>query len=145
MTIGLDADGTVFKHAYPNIGEDIGAIPVLKKLVAAGHQLVLNTMRSGKELKEAVKWLEDQGVSLGGINENPTQREWTESPKVYAEVYIDDAAIGIPLIFTASRPYVDWPTLDLWFKDIGMYDSSLLHLSWGELLTYSRRQKLARL
>ena len=46
MIIAVDFDGTCVKHAYPKIGEDIGAIPVLKQLVNDGHQLVLNTMRS---------------------------------------------------------------------------------------------------
>ena len=35
MVIALDFDGTVVTHEYPYIGEDIGAVPVLKELVAA--------------------------------------------------------------------------------------------------------------
>ena len=33
MVIGLDFDGTVVSHAFPGIGKDIGAVPILKKLV----------------------------------------------------------------------------------------------------------------
>ena len=33
-------------------------------------------------------------------------------PKIYANIYIDDAALGTPLKYdedgTISRPYVDW-------------------------------------
>ena len=44
--IVLDFDGTVVKHRYPAVGEDIGAVPVLRKLVQNGHDLLLSTMRS---------------------------------------------------------------------------------------------------
>ena len=44
--IVLDFDGTVVKHRYPAVGEDIGAVPVLRKLVQNGYYLILNTMRS---------------------------------------------------------------------------------------------------
>ena len=64
MIIAVDFDGTCVKHAYPKIGEDIGAIPVLKRLVKDGHQLVLNTMRSRGTLVEAVQWFEDNGIKL---------------------------------------------------------------------------------
>lgn len=33
MIIGIDFDGTCVKHAFPKIGEEIGAAPVLKELV----------------------------------------------------------------------------------------------------------------
>lgn len=56
MKIGIDFDGTCVTHDYPRIGKDIGAVPVLKELVERGHKLILNTMRSGKELEDAVEW-----------------------------------------------------------------------------------------
>ena len=106
MLIALDFDGTVCKHEYPNIGKDLpNCISILKQLLAKKHQLILNTMRSGKELQEAVNWLNSQGIKLYGINKNPTQTSWTTSPKVYAEIYIDDAALGCPLDKNGS---VDW-------------------------------------
>jgi len=45
MIIAIDFDGTCVTHAYPKIGKDIGAVPVLKQLVQYGHQLILWTMR----------------------------------------------------------------------------------------------------
>lgn len=109
MIIAIDFDGTCVKHAYPKIGEDIGAIPVLKQLVKDGHQLVLNTMRGGELLGEAVKWFNDNGIILCGANHTPGQATWTTSPKVYAELYIDDAALGCPTIMDKDgRVYVDW-------------------------------------
>jgi hypothetical protein len=109
MIIAIDFDGTCVTHEYPNIGRDIGAIPVLRKLTKAGNQLILNTMRSGAKLQDAVDWFGKNGIPLYGINENPDQKSWTDSPKVYADLYIDDAALGCPLKNNyGGRPYVDW-------------------------------------
>ena len=110
MFVGLDFDGTVVTHDFPDIGKDIGAISWLLKIQEAGGRIILNTMRSGESLVAAVQFLEDQGVELYGVNQNPSQTSWTSSPKVYAHVYIDDAAFGCPLIFpdNGKRPYVDW-------------------------------------
>jgi hypothetical protein len=111
MYIGIDFDGTCVTHAFPKIGLDIGAIPVLKELVSEGHQLVLNTMRDDVYLQDAVDWFAFNNIPLFGVNENPTQKSWTSSPKVFADMYIDDAALGCPLKFDAkmsNRPFVDW-------------------------------------
>ena len=109
MIIAIDFDGTCVKHAYPEIGEDIGAVPVLKEMVKNGHQLVLNTMRSGRLLDEAVQWFESNGIKLSGANYTPGQATWTSSPKVYANVYIDDAALGCPTTMDNNENiYVDW-------------------------------------
>lgn len=110
MVIALDFDGTVVTHEYPYIGEDIGAVPVLKELVAGGHQLILFTMRSGKLLDDALAWFERNGIELYAVNENPEQVSWTSSVKVHANMYIDDCALGCPIRFEdgVRRPFVDW-------------------------------------
>ena len=110
MVIALDFDGTVVTHEYPYIGEDIGAVPVLKELTAAGHQLILFTMRSGKLLDEALAWFAKNGIELYAVNENPDQKSWTSTVKVHANMYIDDCALGCPIRFEDGirRPFVDW-------------------------------------
>ena len=111
MIIAVDFDGTCVTHEYPRVGKDIGAVPVLKKLTNSGHKLVLNTMRSGDELADAIQWFIDNDIPLYGVNENPTQKEWTASPKVYAHIYIDDCAFGCPLKMDPAigdKPFVDW-------------------------------------
>jgi hypothetical protein len=126
MIISVDFDGTCVTHEFPFVGKDIGAVPVLKELVQNGHQLILFTMRSDKQevltdhyeihskaesyLTEAVNWFKDNGIPLYGIQTNPSQKSWTSSPKAYAEMYIDDAALGCPLVYPGGveRPYVDW-------------------------------------
>lgn len=116
LVIAIDFDGTCVTHEYPYMGSDIGAVPVLKELTEAGYHLVLNTMRSGKTEKEAVKWFKDNDIPLYGVNKNPDQKSWSASPKVYADLYIDDSALGVPLTSspTSTRPYVDWIRVREW-------------------------------
>jgi len=128
MTINIDFDGTVTTHAFPKVGKSIGAQFVLKRLVANGHKLILFTMRSdkngtmstadpgiiaipGQYLTDAVNWFKENEIPLYGIQTNPTQHTWTTSPKAYAQMYIDDAALGCPLINDkeyAERPFVEF-------------------------------------
>jgi hypothetical protein len=111
MIINIDFDATCVTHDYPNVGKDIGAIPVLKLLVTEGHKLILFTMRDKKELDDAVFWFLENEIPLYGIQTNPMQRSWTTSPKSYAQLTIDDSALGCPLINDMSfhqRPYVNW-------------------------------------
>lgn len=123
MVIAVDFDGTVVTHRYPQIGVDIKAVPVLKKIVDAGHQIVLYTMRSGKELEEAVAWFTENEIPLYGVNENPDQKSWTASPKVYAQIYIDDAALGAPTLFVeemSARPFICWAKVEDMLKENGI-------------------------
>jgi len=113
--IVLDFDGTVVKHRYPAVGEDVGAVPVLRKLVKNGHRLLLSTMRSSNSegvdtLQPALDWFKERDIPLFGVNENPSQKTWTSSSKVYGNIYIDDAALGAPLKTDDSDapPFIDW-------------------------------------
>ena len=110
LYIGVDFDGTVVEHKYPEIGRPImGAIETIIELQEAGHKIILYTMRSEERLVQAVEYLEENGVKLYSVNENPSQKYWTKSPKVFCNEYIDDAALGCPLEFPSKgRPYVNW-------------------------------------
>ena len=118
--IAVDFDGTVVKHRYPDIGEDIpGAVDTLRELVNKGHKLLLNTMRGGRELQEAVEWFDIRRLPLYGINHNKRQDYWTLSPKVWADVYIDDAAAFAPLLKETEegytgRDYLNWVAVKSW-------------------------------
>lgn len=136
MTILIDFDGTCVTHDFPNVGKEIGAVPVLKKLVKAGHNLILFTMRSdrlekkstgdpnisdvtGLFLTDAVNWFKQHDIPLYGINTNPTQKNWTSSPKAYGELMIDDSALGAPLCINPElsfRPFIDWKTTEKLLK-----------------------------
>ena len=111
MIIAVDFDGTCVEHDYPSVGMDgEGAVEVLRAIVATRHRLILFTMRSGSKLDDAVRWFRDRKIELWGVNENSEQREWTSSPKVYADLYIDDSAIGCPIRFIdgVRHPVVNW-------------------------------------
>jgi hypothetical protein len=116
MYICVDFDGTVVDHRYPDIGEPVPvAINWLKRLQLHGAKIILFTMRSNRSegmnyLQDAVQYLKSNGIELYGVNRNPDQDSWTSSPKAYGEVYVDDAAIGCPLIHPKgfTRPCVDW-------------------------------------
>jgi len=137
MIFAIDFDGTCVTHEFPNVGRDIGAAEVLKKLNSKGHKLILWTMRSnvenpdsddptiinkaGNYLDDAVEWFTKNNIKLWGINENPEQKTWTHSPKAYAQIYIDDAALGAPLKNgnEGERPYIDWESIERVFVDVG--------------------------
>ena len=138
MIFAVDFDGTCVTHEFPKVGRDIGAAPVLKELVANGHQLILWTMRSnvetpssddpniinepGNYLDDAVDWFNKNGIKLWGINENPDQKCWTQSPKAYAQMYIDDAALGAPLKMGSEneKAFVDWNLINSYFIATGI-------------------------
>lgn len=127
MIIAVDFDGTCITHEFPYVGKEIGAAEVLKELTDKGHKIILFTMRSHPEeinqnrtiggdiisndtLQDAIDWFKKHDIPLFGVNENPTQKDWSSSPKPYAHIYIDDAALGVPLKKNSlsEKPYVDW-------------------------------------
>ena len=124
MIIAIDFDGTCVYHDYPYVGKDIGAVPVLKELVAAGHQLILYTMRDGKTLKDAEAWFKTNKIPLMDSNRNKEQSRWTSSPKVHADLYSDDSALGTPLKYEVDmpRPYVDWEKTRAMLVDFGILE-----------------------
>jgi hypothetical protein len=66
-------------------------------------------MRYGETLEQAVEYCTAGGLSLWAVNCNPEQSAWTESPKVYAHLYVDDSGLAVPLVQPrAGRPHVDW-------------------------------------
>ena len=114
MFIAIDFDGTCVTNDFPKIGKDIGAVPVLKELVRNKHKIILLTNRSGKELTEAINWFAQNSLPLFGINKNPIQWKFSKSPKIYADLYIEDRALGCPLKTDSSlsnKPFVDWSSV----------------------------------
>ena len=119
--IAIDFDGTIVDHQYPETGKPVPhAIESIKELQRMGWSVMLWTMRSGETLTEAVNYCERNGIELFCANQNPKQFEWTSSPKLYAQHYIDDAAVGCPLIKNVyridGRPMVDWIKILQYFK-----------------------------
>ena len=119
MYMCVDFDGTIVDHCFPDIGAPVpGAIEWLKRFQKAGALIILFTLRSdggkfGNVLTAAVDYLEKNGIRVFGVNENPDQPDWTSSPKPFGHLYIDDAAVGCPLIHPEGfyRPCADWAAI----------------------------------
>jgi hypothetical protein len=98
MVIAVDFDGTIVTHEYPKIGREIPfAIETLKKIQNdLHHQLVLWTVREGKELEEAVEYCKKRGLEFYAINNNYPEEtpEVNEPRKLKAELFIDDKNLG---------------------------------------------------
>lgn len=79
---------------------------------------------AGQYLTDAIGWFKKHEIELWGIQTNPEQFTWTHSPKAYAQMYIDDAALGCPLIHPdledGRRPYADWMKIRQHLKDKGL-------------------------
>ena len=121
----IDFDGTIVENEYPRIGRPVPmALEVLKELTAKKYRLILYTMRSEKELNEAVVYCNRNNLDFWGINENPEQSKWTTSPKIYANVYFDDAGAGTPLLQGGNgKPYVDWVKVREMLVDWGILEA----------------------
>jgi hydroxymethylpyrimidine pyrophosphatase-like HAD family hydrolase len=127
MTIAIDFDGTLVTHEYPEIGTPVdGALEVCLKLKKMGYTLILLTMRgicpiTGRNtLEEAKQYCISAGFPFTYYNENPEQEEWTQSRKVYGMLYIDDSALGCPVIYNPKihdRKFVDWKKVDEYLKN----------------------------
>ena len=97
MLIAVDFDGTIVEHRYPAIGkEKLFAFDTLKALQKQGHQLILWTFRSGKELDEAVEFCRKNGLEFYAVNKSYPEEEFIPeiSRKINADLFIDDRNLG---------------------------------------------------
>ena len=99
MTIAVDFDGTIVRHRYPAIGEEIlFATQTLKKLIEERHQLILWSVREGHLLDEAVEWCRERGVEFYAVNRDFPEEDVAlnqhYSRKLKVDMFIDDRNIG---------------------------------------------------
>ena len=109
FVVAVDFDGTVVKYRFPNIGELVPeAAWWLHAWHAAGADLALWTMRSDHHLTAARAFCQAEGLPFMHYNDRP--QSWSNSPKMYANTYVDDSAFGCPLVISPDekKPYVDW-------------------------------------
>ena len=122
MTIAVDFDGTIVRHRYPAIGEEIPfATQTLKQLIEDRHQLILWSVREGKLLDEAVEWCRKRGVEFYAVNrdypEEDIQLNEHFSRKLKADLFIDDRNVG-------GLP--DWGTIYQMIRDRKTLEQVLL-------------------
>lgn len=92
--LALDLDGTLLEHeTYPNYGAPIpGMKEEIEALRQAGWKVAIWTCRNKEEYDTILQHLADHGIEVDYINENPHEAPST-SPKIYADVYLDDRAM----------------------------------------------------
>lgn len=95
MIIAVDFDKCLSLNAdYPDIGQpNISLMSILNRLQLHGHTIVLWTCREGKELSEAVEWLDTNGFRPDYVNCNVPWLGF-DCRKIAADWYIDDRAIN---------------------------------------------------
>lgn len=97
IKIAVDFDGTIVDHEYPAIGkEKLFAFRTLKELEKRGARLILWTIRTGKELDEAVEFCRNNGIEFYAVNRNYPEEIFTDevSRKINADLFIDDKNVG---------------------------------------------------
>lgn len=99
MIIAVDFDGTIVKHRYPEIGEEIPfATQTLKMLIQERHQLILWTVREGELLEDAIEWCRKRGVEFYAVNKDFPEEDVNKnihfSRKLKADLWIDDRNLG---------------------------------------------------
>lgn len=106
LTLSVDFDNTIcLGTCYPKIGIlRPFAKDVIAKWYRSGHTIVINTCRSGDQLKECIKFLNNEGIIYHYINENSEiliNLYGSDTRKISADLYFDDR----------STP-VDWRVID---------------------------------
>lgn len=106
LIIAVDFDGTLCEYDFPRIGrqsdQQTDLLKTLIRLKSDGHYIILWTNRGDKDgfncLTEAVDWCRNQGLNFDQVNKNNPEMESNKlsgySPKIMADVYIDDKALG---------------------------------------------------
>lgn len=98
MTIVIDFDGTIVEMAYPEIGElRLNAKEVINRLYREGHDIVINTCRSGKYETAAIVFLIKNQIPFHCVNRNLEKiiAEYEQDTrKLSGDVYIDDKNLG---------------------------------------------------
>lgn len=128
--VAVDFDGTCVFHSYPECGPDVpGAVAALQRLHQRGIKLLLWTCRDRAELQDAVNWFTERGLPLSGINQNPDFPQMT-GPKLYADFYIDDKALGTYLVSHLNplkdvrEMVVNWERLMWVLEKDGFFESN---------------------
>lgn len=93
--VACDFDGTIVESAFPDIGSpNSQVIGHLRRLYEdLKNVIVIWTCRTGEGLLLMREWLIENEVPFDYINRNPLFE--TGSPKIYADLYIDDRAVSL--------------------------------------------------
>jgi hypothetical protein len=132
MIIYLDFDGTVVEHQYPLVGRvNPGSFMVIEKLANAGHDIILNTMRSNFEdnsLEMSIEFMNNYPYSNFVVKSWRSNKllpsKWERPSTKMTRIFIDDIADNIPMRdgFHEGSYMVNWAELDRIFEETGLYN-----------------------
>ena len=96
--LAVDFDGTIAHDNYPGIGPlRQGARRALWEAKARGWTIIIWTCRCGPYLDEMIEFLRSNHVPFDVINDHAPHNKARyngDARKVFADIYIDDRAIG---------------------------------------------------
>jgi hypothetical protein len=108
--IAIDFDGTIVEEAFPELGAlKPHAKRVIQRIRREGGRIAIWTARN-KRFDEAIQtFLNENDIPFDVYNdhfpENKEKYNWTAelgSPKIFAEIYIDDRGYGV------KDRHIDW-------------------------------------
>jgi len=90
MIFAVDFDGTICKHEFPKIGQELpGAIQTMSKLQSMGHKIIIWTCREDNFIHNMRNWLMLRGFTPDAVNKNLEELGYARK-KIYADYYFDD-------------------------------------------------------
>jgi hydroxymethylpyrimidine pyrophosphatase-like HAD family hydrolase len=94
--ISIDFDGTIAKQTDDLIPKKL--IPNAKEVINwcydKGCYIIIWTCRSGKsQISSMMKFLKDNKIKFHIVNKNAPWITFTDSPKIFANLYIDDRGL----------------------------------------------------
>ena len=95
--LAIDFDGTIVTHEFPKIGTPIPhAKEVINRLFDEQYYIIIWSCRGSFNLIEAYIYLKENGIKFHKFNENAPidLTGFHPHPKIYANIYIDDANLG---------------------------------------------------
>lgn len=99
MIINIDFDDIIVYDAYPEIGELLPyADSIIKHLYSRGHEIIINTCRNGKDLKQVKDFLRYMEIPYNYINENSPRQialYHSDTRKISCDLNIDDKNLFI--------------------------------------------------
>lgn len=100
MIIAVDFDGVLFGEGteFPDIGcPNFTMVSLIRDIVESGHEVVLWTSRTDKELESALRWCNEFDLHFVAVNDNAPSNKAkyghlypNGTRKVSADIYIDD-------------------------------------------------------
>lgn len=138
IRIAIDLDCTIADYGWPDIGDPVrGALEVFTDLQAAGHEVVIWTIRANPA--PVLAYLERWGIFPAFVNVDPAAPPGSiggglgllVGHKLTYHYSIDDRNIGCPLCPGLSgRMVVDWQAVRVLLEGMGLLAPASFNF-WG--------------